>query len=99
MSFVIWWKLVPTKIKHGNNGATPLWIAAQEGHLDVVQHLVEVGAHKDQATNYGATPLCIAAQEGHLDVVRHLVEVGAHKDQAKEQWRNATVDRNTGRPS
>ena len=63
-------------------GETPLFIAAHQGHLDVVRHLVEVGAHKDQTTNDGETPLWIAAQEGHLDVVRHLVEVGAHKDQA-----------------
>jgi ankyrin repeat protein len=52
-----------------------LFIAAQNGHLDVVRHLVEVGADKDQAQNQGATPLFIAAQNGHLDVVRHLVEV------------------------
>ena len=40
-----------------------------------VRHLVEVGAHKDQATDDGAMPLFIAAQEGHLDVVRHLVKL------------------------
>ena len=68
-----------------NSGATPLYIAAQNGHLDVVRHLVEVGADKDQALNSGATPLYIAAQNGHLDVVRHLVEVGADKDQANNQ--------------
>ena len=50
------------------------------GHLDVVRHLVEVGADKDLALNNGATPLFIAAENGHLDVVRHLVEVGADKD-------------------
>ena len=63
-------------------GATPLFIAAQNGHLDVVRHLVEVGADKDKARDDGATPLYIAAENGHLDVVRHLVEVGADKDKA-----------------
>lgn len=29
-----------------NNGATPLSVAAQSGHLDIVQFLVEVGAEK-----------------------------------------------------
>ena len=43
--------------------------AAENGHLDVVRHLVEVGADKDQAQNQGATPLCIAAEKSHLDVV------------------------------
>ena len=63
---------------------SPLYIAAQNGHLDVVRHLVEVGADKDQAQNSGATPLYIAAENGHLDVVRLLVEVGADKDQAEK---------------
>ena len=65
----IWWKLVLTKIKHRIKGATPLFIAAQNGHLDVVRHLVEVGADKDKARDTGATPLFIAAEKSHLDVV------------------------------
>ena len=52
------------------------------GHLDVVRHLVEVGAQIDQATNLGATPLFIAAHRGHLEVVRHLAEVGARQNEA-----------------
>ena len=59
---------------------TPLLIAADEGHLEVVQFLVECGANKDQGrTNDGATPLFMAAQNGHLEVVRFLVESGANK--------------------
>ena len=44
-----------------NSGATPLFIAAENGYLDVVRHLVQVGADKDQAQSEGATPLFIAA--------------------------------------
>ena len=41
-----------TKIKHRMSGATPLYIAAERGlYLDVVRHLVEAGADKDQAQN------------------------------------------------
>ena len=47
----------------------------QNGHLDVIRHLVEVGADKDKTMDTGATPLYIAAHNGHLDVIRHLVEV------------------------
>ena len=81
-----------TKIKARDTGATPLFIAADFGHLDVVRHLVEVGADKDQGhENTGATPLYIAAENGHLDVVRHLVEVGADKDKAQEYRCNTIV--------
>ena len=40
---------------------SPLFIAAHNGYLDVVRHLVEVGADKDKAMDTGATPLFIAA--------------------------------------
>ena len=63
-------------------GQTPMFHAAQNGHLDVVRFLVEAGAAKDQADNSGATPLFTAVQNGHLDIVRFLVQVGAAKDQA-----------------
>jgi ankyrin repeat protein len=44
-----------------DTGATPLYIAAHNGHLDVIRDLVEVGADKDKAMDTGATPLYIAA--------------------------------------
>ena len=58
-------------------GDTPLYIAAQQGHLDAVRALVDAGASVDQAVDDGATPLCIAAEDGHLEVVRALVGAGA----------------------
>ena len=51
-----------------DDGATPLFIAAQEGHVEVVRFLVESGANKDQGMADGATPLFKAAEEGHLEV-------------------------------
>ena len=57
-----------------DDGSTPLFIAAEKGHLEVVRFLVESGANKDQGTtNYGATAVFIAARNGHLEVVRFLV--------------------------
>ena len=56
------------KDQAATDGMTPLIIAAQQGHLDIVRFLVEVGVAKDQAATDGMTPLIIAAQQGHLDM-------------------------------
>jgi hypothetical protein len=68
------------------DGETPLYRAACQGHLEVVQFLVrDGGAAVDQADKYGQTPLFIAAREGHLEVVQWLVrDGGAAVDQADE---------------
>ena len=40
-----------------DDGVTPLWIAAQEGHEGVVGKLLEDGADVNKATtDYGSTP-------------------------------------------
>ena len=68
------------KDKGINNGETPLFVAAREGHFGVAQYLVEQGAELDKATNYGSTPLIIASIRGHLELVRYLLEQGADRD-------------------
>ena len=64
-------------------GFTPLFVAAQNGHLEVVRALVtELGANVNQV-NQGSTPLRIATERGHVEVVRALVtELGADVNQA-----------------
>lgn len=69
------------------NGATPLVMAAKNGHLACVEYLVErCGADLEQVgsvvfdgeTIDGAPPLWCAAAAGHLDVVSYLLEKGAN---------------------
>jgi ankyrin repeat protein len=64
--------------KANNRGATPVWIAAQEGHEAVVRCLVaELGADVNQADNRGDTPVLIAAHQGHEAIARLLAAFGA----------------------
>lgn len=56
------------------NGATPLYLACQEGHLEAVQYLVkDCGAEPSIRANDGMTPLHAAAQMGHNTVIVWLV--------------------------
>ncbi|CAK8990518.1 unnamed protein product [Durusdinium trenchii] len=64
----------------GAFNATPIHIAANRGHLEVVRLLLEAGADKDAVRTDGATALFIAAKNGHLEVVRLMLEAGADKD-------------------
>jgi ankyrin repeat protein len=53
-----------------DNGTTPLFVAAQNGHVEAVRLLFEAGADFHKAADDGATPLDVAAQEGHVEVLR-----------------------------
>ena len=65
------------KDKAKNDGASPLYIATQNGHLPLVKYLVEQGANLNKADNDGWTPLHIAASKGHFDIISCLVSWGA----------------------
>ncbi len=62
------------KINQANtNGATPLYIAAQEDQLDTAKLLLDRGAKVNKAKTNGVTPLLIAAYKGQLDVAQLLL--------------------------
>ena len=79
----------PSSLRQPNvRGASPLWIAAQNGVTSVLELLVEflsVGMPKGRpslddvnGTNVdGVSPIWIACQNGHTDTVRRLHALGA----------------------
>ena len=59
------------------DGATALFIAAQNKRRDVVGRLLAYGAVPGCKTEKGAAPISIAAENGDLEVLELLVENGA----------------------
>lgn len=57
------------------HGRTPLFVAAEHGHLDLVRYLNETGASKYKTTKDGRTALYAACENGHLNVVLYLLQV------------------------
>lgn len=64
--------------RRGRMGETPLSAAAENGHLEICQLLVDNGATVDAGKDRGArTPLIEAASQGHAGVVQYLLSKGA----------------------
>merc|ERR1711892_1601344 len=55
----------------------PIHFAAKEGHSDVVDCLLSVGAYVNQGDGRGRTPLMLAAAAGHVGIMELLVQHGA----------------------
>ena len=64
----------------GGNGKAPLHWAAQGGHVEIVEFLIERGAVVDSQNVADETPLHYAAALGHNEVVKLLIEKGASLD-------------------
>jgi ankyrin repeat protein len=66
---------------------TPLHLAAEQGHMQIVEYLVENGANVNAATpesNGAVTPLRFAIGNDDYQMVRYLIQNGADVNQANE---------------
>ncbi|KAG5867645.1 hypothetical protein JTB14_006721 [Gonioctena quinquepunctata] len=68
---------------HMKDKASPLFIAAQNGHFKVLVYLLAQGAEPDSRRTDGAIPLWIAAQMGHDHIVAQLLKAGSFVDAAR----------------
>ena len=63
-----------------DNGASCLFMSAQNGHLEVVRALLEAGGRELAmlTADDGASCLFVSEQNGHLEVVNAMLEAGGH---------------------
>ena len=68
----------------GSKLSSPLHVAAEKGHLQVVEYLASNGADVNLPDGYHKhTPIMIASFGGHLDVVKFLLQkTGTSKERA-----------------
>jgi len=60
-----------------DKGLTPIFLAAQAGHVNSIECLEQLGADIDARDNFEATPLILAAFAGKFECVKCLVKLGA----------------------
>jgi ankyrin repeat protein len=64
--------------EQAEDGATAVYMVAQNGFLDALQVLSDIGADLDLANNDGTTPALVAALSNHSKVIFLLHKLGAN---------------------
>ena len=70
---------------------TLLWVAAHMGNVELVEHLLALGAEVDWTDSCGWTPLHVASLHGHEQVVRKLISAGANPRAQTSSWNAAEI--------
>jgi ankyrin repeat protein len=70
-------KLIARDADVNKPGWTPLHYAATNGHLEIMQLLLDENAYIDAESPNGTTPLMMAAQYGPASAVKLLLDAGA----------------------
>ncbi|KAL4867884.1 hypothetical protein BDV12DRAFT_186302 [Aspergillus spectabilis] len=63
-----------SSIEQYDEGLTPLCHAARKGYTQIVQFLLEKGAHVNERDKRKNTPLMYACREGHCDTAEYLID-------------------------
>jgi ankyrin repeat protein len=71
-----------------SNGVPLVYIASQNGNVDLLKVLIKAGSNVNQAdTTDGASPLYVASQNGNVDLVKVLLKADGNVNQAHNDGR------------
>ena len=71
-------KITEKTARRTRTGMTPLMIACQYGHRDLVKLFAKEFCDSELSTKKGTTALCFAAMHGHVKIVKYLLNAGAN---------------------
>ena len=81
--------LLSKNVSPNLRGITPLFIASEKGHLDIVKLLIDKGADVHAKDTFGKTALNLASQR--LEIVKLLIEKGAEVNAKTKKGLTALV--------
>ena len=64
------------------DGSSPLYIASQNGHTDIISLLLKANANLNRQRDDDTSPLYIASQQGHTDIVSLLLKANTKRGDA-----------------